>query len=263
MARAKRRSSGKSPGGSPRDRLIELIDDATTVAATARRHRKSLDGANFYANKMATLRADGTIAFGKLPGRSVGDTSALAELMQTVFSVDSDARDRLQAARDLKFALKTTWANVPVDQSRLEDSGIFPLVTLNQTNRGYLIAVGRQANGCYTAGWYDSCAVMMRRLLESSIIEAFEAKKLDQKIKDARSGDFLQLTPLISAAVAETAWNLPRNVKTGLPRLRDMGHRSAHSRYYVATKPDIDPLIDVYRETIETFLHIAGLISRA
>ncbi len=112
-------------------------------------------------------------------------------------------------------------------------------------------------NGCYSAGWYDACAVMMRRLLESSIIEAFEAKGLDSKIKDA-NGDFLQLTALIKAALAEPAWNLPRNVKKQIETLRDLGHTSAHNRYFLAKQVYIDEAKSVYRETVEAFLHIAG-----
>lgn len=236
-----------------------LIDDALTVAKTARKHRQSLNGVNHYANKMASIRADATNAFRRFSGKTLGDTTALAELMQHVFSVDASAKDRAQAARDLQFALKTTWANAAADQSHLEDDGIFPLVILNQTNRGYLIAVGRQMNGCYTSEWHDASAVMMRRLLESSIIEAFETRKIDAKIKD-ENGDFFPLTALIKTALAETAWNLPRNVRKELPNLRDLGHRSAHNRYYVATKPDIDKHLGVYREAVEAFLHLARLL---
>ena len=100
----------------------------------------------------------------------------------------------------------------------------------------------------------------MRRLLESAIIEAFEAKGIDAKIKDPTSGDFLQLTAIIHAAIAEPAWNLPRNVKKQLPNLRDLGHTSAHNRYYLAKQPDIDKFTMAYRETVEAFLHLAGLL---
>lgn len=244
---------------SPQEMLIGYVDAALACAKTASRHHQSLNGANFYANKMANLRADATIAFERLRGGSLGDTSALAELLQTVFSVDASAKDRTQAGRDLQFSLKTTWAKAKADNAKLEDNGVFPLVTLNQTKRGYLVTVGRQMNGSYSAGWYDACAVMMRRLLESVIIEAFEAKKIDSKIKD-KNGDFFQLTAIIKAALAETAWNLPRNVKKHIESLRDLGHASAHNRYYLAKQPYIDELKAVYRETVEAFLHIAGLL---
>jgi hypothetical protein len=228
---------------SPQELMIGYIDAALNCAKTASRHRQSLNGVNFYANKMAGLRADATNAFERLAGGSVSGST----------------RDRTQAARELQFALKTTWANVKSDQGKVEDNGIFPLVTLNQTRRGYLVAVGRQMNGCYSSGWYDACAVMMRRLLESVIIEAFEARKIDGKIKDG-NGDFLQLTALIKASLTETSWNLPRNVRKRIESLRDLGHTSAHNRYYLAKQPYIDELKSVYRETLEAFLHIAGLL---
>jgi hypothetical protein len=56
-------------------------------------------------------------------------------------------------------------------------------------------------NGCFESAWYDACAVMMRRLLETVIIEAFEAKKIDEKIKNAQ-GEFLQLTDSVKAALS-------------------------------------------------------------
>jgi hypothetical protein len=99
----------------------------------------------------------------------------------------------------------------------------------------------------------------MRRLLESVIIEAFEARKIDSKIKDGK-GDFVQLTALIKAALSETSWNLPRNVKNRIELLRDLGHASAHNRYYLAKQPYIDEQKTAYRETIEAFLHIANLL---
>jgi len=244
---------------SPQDLIGGYTDAAVGCAKTAFRHKQSLNGQNYYADKMADLRADATIAFERLSGGSVGDTSALAVLIQKIFSADTSGKGRSQAARDLQFALKTTWAEAKPNNRKLEDNGIFPLITLNETKRGYLVAVGKQMNGCYSAGWYDACAVMMRRLLESAIIEAFEARKIDGKIKDA-NGDFFQLTALIRATLAEKAWNLPRNVRKQIEYLRDLGHTSAHNRYYLAKQAYIDELKSVYRETVEAFLHIANLL---
>jgi hypothetical protein len=68
------------------------------------------------------------------------------------------------------------------------------------------------------------------------------------------------LTALVNKALAETAWNLPRNVKKELQNLKDAGHKSAHNRLYVAEKPDIDKIEPAFRESVEAFLHIAGLL---
>jgi hypothetical protein len=239
-------------------RLQELTNEALAVAKTAKRHSKPLSGSNFYADKMLSLRADATNAYSSLSDGSVGDTTALAEMIEKVFSGQTGSKERNGAARDLQFALKTTWAKSQAAQGHLEDGGIFPLSTLSKTKRGYMVAIGRQMNGCYASQWYDACAVMMRRLLEAVIIEAFEAKGIAAKIKDG-SGDFFQLTALINAALTEPAWNLSRAVKKELPDLRDLGHKSAHGRHYLAKKLYVDELKTPFRDALEAFLHEAGL----
>jgi len=141
-----------------------------------------------------------------------------------------------------------------------DEETLFPSSLIAQTKRGYLITVCRQMNGCFGSGWYDAAAVMMRRLLETSIIEAFEAHHVDGKIKNSQ-GDFLQLTDLIAAALSENSWNLSRNTKKALPNLRDVGHISAHSRRYTAQRPDIVRVSQDFRLAIEEFLHLAGLLT--
>src|SRR5574341_366880 len=85
--------------------LESLVQPGLAVAKKARRHRKSLYGDNFYGNKLAELRADATNAFRRLAARSAGDSSALAELLEVVFTVDASSSDRLGAARELTHAL--------------------------------------------------------------------------------------------------------------------------------------------------------------
>lgn len=114
-------------------------------------------------------------------------------------------------------------------------------------------------NGCFASAWYDACAVMMRRLLETVIIEAFEAYKLDSVIKNSQ-GDFIQLTDLVNAAISERTWNLSRNAKKALPQLRDVGHISAHSRRFTAQKNDIEKVLPHCRIALEEFLHLPGLL---
>ena len=114
-------------------------------------------------------------------------------------------------------------------------------------------------NGCFTEGWYDACAVMMRRLLETCIIEAFEARGVANNIKNA-AGDYFQLTDLINSAINERTWTLSRNTRAALPQLRDIGHLSAHSRYYHARRGDIERVRTSFRIAVEEFLHHARLL---
>jgi len=254
---ARRRIDAQSPN--PSAVLAGLAHDALSLTKRARRHRKSLAGDNFYGNKLADLRADATNAFRQLAARSVGDSSALAELVEAVFSASSEREQRLNAVRELTLALRTTWQPQTDQAGSPSESDLFPPTILADANRGYLVTVGRQMNGCFQAGWFDACAVMMRRLVEIAIIEAFEANGIASKITDA-GGNYLQLSDLVSAALGESKWTLSRNAKKYLPQLRDIGHQSAHGRYYHARREDIAAVQPGCRVVIEEFLHHARLL---
>jgi hypothetical protein len=226
------------------------------VAKKARRHHQNLSGDNFYANKLATLRADATNAFRSLSSTTLGESSAIAELIEAVFSAKTDKKRRATAFHELVYNLRISWRSTSIPR---EDEGLFPLSLLSQTGRGYLSTVGRQMNGCYTSGWYDAASTMMRRLLEASIIEAFEARKITAKIKN-KDGDYAQLTELISKALAEPSLSLSRNTKRILPRLRDLGHMSSHGRHFTAQKSDVDAVRQDFRVALEEFLRHAGLL---
>jgi hypothetical protein len=124
--------------------------------------------------------------------------------------------------------------------------------------RGYIERVANQANGAYENGWYDACAVMLRRLLETLIIESFEHGQISDKIKNS-SGDFFYLRDLIDRCLAEPSWNLTRNCKQALPKLKDIGDKSAHSRRYNAHRGDIDPLLIDIRLVVQELVYLAGL----
>jgi hypothetical protein len=242
----------------PAQKLEVLVRTAADVAKKARRHRQNLAGDTFYGNKLAELRADAANLFRDLTSDTAGEVTAAAELIDTIFSAITPPKDRSNAVHELVFSLRTTYRLSPA-ASTPKSPGYFPQSILVQTNRGYLVTVGRQMNGCYEQGWFDACAVMMRRLVEISIIEAFEATNLAAKIKD-HDDNYLMLSDLVSKAMAETTWTLSRNAKKHLPQLRNTGHMSAHGRYFHARREDLDKLQDGCRVVVEEFLHHAGLL---
>ena len=91
----------------------------------------------------------------------------------------------------------------------------------------------------YESTCYDACAVMIRRLIETLIIESFEHYNIADKIKNS-NGDFLQLDDQITRTLSESAWNLTRNTKKGLKQLKKIGDLSAHCRRFNARRSDID-----------------------
>jgi hypothetical protein len=124
--------------------------------------------------------------------------------------------------------------------------------------RGYLERVVHQINGTYSEAWYDACAVMIRRLVETLIIEAYEAHAIAHKIKN-QHGDFMMLGDLVGEMLKEPSWNLGKNAKRALPDLKDVGDKSAHSRRYNAHRQDIDKLIPNLRMVVQELVVLAKL----
>ena len=147
---------------------------------------------------------------------------------------------------------------IPPDEGLASESQqVIPFSVIRDT-RGYLEKVANQINGSYEKGWFDACAVMVRRLVETLIIEAFEYHGIAHKIQDP-NGDFLPLKDLVSLTLNETAWNLARNTKQGLPKLKLVGDLSAHSRRYTAHRQDIGKIIDDLRVVVQELVYLAGL----
>src|SRR5580704_976830 len=132
-----------------------------------------------------------------------------------------NAREALALAKKLKESAPKAF--VPPSQgTRPANEFILPHAMVRGT-RGYIEKVVNQINGCYEKGWFDGCAVMMRRLIETLIIECFEKHGIADKIKNPVTSDYLYLGDLITATLAETAWTLGRDAKKGLPRLKTIG----------------------------------------
>jgi hypothetical protein len=135
-------------------------------------------------------------------------------------------------------------------------SELFPISIVEGTP-DYIQTIAIQANGCYERGWYDCSAVMMRRLIETLIIECFEKKGIESKIKNV-DGNYYFLGDLIPRFLTET-WNVSRNTKNSLPKLKDvkeLGDMAAHSRRFLATKSDIDKYSKDFRIVLQELVFL-------
>lgn len=139
------------------------------------------------------------------------------------------------------------------------DSGqVVPHSVVSGT-RDYIEKIVYQINGAYENSWFDCCAVMIRRLIETLIIEAFESHEIADKIKNS-TGDFVFLRDLINLTLAEATWNLGRTSRVALPKLNDIGNLSAHSRRFIAQRQDIDRVLDDLRVITQEFVYLARLM---
>lgn len=125
--------------------------------------------------------------------------------------------------------------------------------------RGYVDAVCRELNGCYRGAYYNAAAVMLRRLLETLVIEAYEHLKRESEIKDG-GGNYYMLADLVDRACGENnhaGINLGRDAKKALKDARNVGNWSAHARRYLAKGPDLNELRPGVRLLAQELIHIA------
>ncbi len=131
---------------------------------------------------------------------------------------------------------------------------IFPIELFNNT-RGYLVKIAKQTALCYDYKLFDASAVMLRKLMETLIIEAFEKYKDADSIKDD-DGNFYYLSSLIQLLLASNNWTISRNARKGFIKIKELGDLSAHNRRYWATKQDLESRIESIRICIQELVNL-------
>jgi hypothetical protein len=122
----------------------------------------------------------------------------------------------------------------------------------------YFQKVVYQINCTYKTDCFDACAVMMRRLLETLIIEAFERNGIHGNIK-GKGGAYLPLSGLIGKALAQESWHLSRNTTQFLAKLKSVGDVSAHNPRVNMVRDDIGGIAFDTRVAVEELLYLAKL----
>jgi hypothetical protein len=244
---------------------LKQCEQICEITKTAHRNSKSLSGNNSYGNRFHDAVVSLTTSENKLI-KGMRDVCEEEEreqfltLSEIVKSPTVKAAQKSTAIKQITMSWRSDYLN------RLEGLTADPIPTTEQVlpmavvagTRGYIQKVTLQCNGCYEHAWYDACSVMIRRIIETLIIEVYEADGRSQHIKDS-NGEFRMLRDLVTIILADTAFNLGRDVKRSLPELKELGDRSAHKRRYNATKGDIDKILSGFRVTVEELLHLAKM----
>lgn len=243
--------------------LLGVMDASNELIKKAKKNNNSLKGTNFYAKKFLEESVTALKILESIKGnvRGIVSDDILEELTKNVqlfFNLDSKNKIRRTCQQQILSIFKVQIQpnlNKKITHELTDD--FFPLELLSRA-KPYLKKIAEQSLGCYDLGWYDACAVMIRRLLETLIIECFESQKISDKIKKD-DDNFFYLSDLISKFLSEcgTSWNPSRNCKKGLPNLKDIGDKSAHSRFFTARKPDLDEIKKDLRTIIEELISIS------
>lgn len=123
--------------------------------------------------------------------------------------------------------------------------------------RSYLEQLVYQINVTHELGIHDACAVLMRRLMESLIVEVYIHEKRHHEIQN--TGAFFMLDRLISYIQTDSNVTLSRNSPKTMNEIKQLGDTAAHDRTYITPKVDIDDVKVRYRRLIQELLYKAGI----
>ena len=140
-----------------------------------------------------------------------------------------------------------------------ETPSIFPGELFDIINRTYIKSMLLQINTSYNIKNFDCVAVMIRRLMESLIIDIYNVNKKIEDIK--KNGGFMMLDQLLSKFIGDKLVILSRNMPKYMLKIKELGDRAAHDRHYITLQVDIDDNKSIFRTTINELLKLAKIIN--
>lgn len=144
----------------------------------------------------------------------------------------------VRAVKELDEVYMQLITNKPLPKSNT----LFSLSDFQDT-RGYIERVIKQINLSYDHQLYDCCTVMIRRFLETLIIEAYEKLGRSNELKNS-DDHFMMFAGLLSFLKNDKRVNIGRQTVEGLEGFKRIADSSAHNRRFNASKKDIDDKID-------------------
>lgn len=123
---------------------------------------------------------------------------------------------------------------------------------------GYLIPVVDQINKTYKYSCYDACAALLRRLVETLLIELYEANHIEEKIK--REGEFVSLRKLLNVARDESCLKLNHDMKRILPEIAILGNSATHNRISVVRRRHLEDRILPIQLLVEHLIKIYNMV---
>lgn len=129
--------------------------------------------------------------------------------------------------------------------------------SLTRDCKKYIQRIVREINGTYEKGFFSACAVMIRRLIETCMIEAFEKKGLASAIKKPNSNEYESAEEIKNQLLQNPFGNLSRSPRRALQdkNILELGHKCAHDRFFTARKHDINDIKNKVRSLIEYLIH--------
>jgi hypothetical protein len=145
---------------------------------------------------------------------------------------------------------------ISIEEPEIASIQIIP-ESLTRNCKPYIQRIAREINGTHEKGFHSACAVMIRRLIETCMIESFEKKRLTSIIKKPNSNEYKTAEEIKNELLQNPFGNLSRTARRALSNknILELGHKCAHDRFFTARKYDIDDIKTEVRSLIEYLIH--------
>jgi hypothetical protein len=122
----------------------------------------------------------------------------------------------------------------------------------------YIVRLVPQINGTYDQEWYEGTAMVLRRLVETLIIELYTRRGWSRDVQDPDTNEFLQLKSLIDKLNGDARLRVQRRTIDGLTKVKEVGDTAAHDFRIRIRKSDLDRIQSAVRLTCERLIFTIG-----
>jgi hypothetical protein len=239
--------------------FLQALDESTTILKKARRNRHSLTGAGYYARsyweKVSELRREGELLAQELERADRSEQShllraALANLTPGDGSF-ADAESQLNRVRALWYT--AIQLNLRATRAQRKVATHFLPLELRADIPGSIKTAFDQIQGCYAFEFWDAALVMLRKLVESLVIEGYEIAGRGAEIK--LNGNYLAFGDLVGKAKSGSLFRLSRDSKSAIDTVKTLGDNAAHNPRFSGSRSDLDGLRNGARILLQDLLN--------
>jgi hypothetical protein len=119
--------------------------------------------------------------------------------------------------------------------------------------RKFYAELALEINGQFKYQFYDGCLVLIRRMVESLIVDLFEKIGHADKIKTAQ-GEYMMLNALIGVVCSGQYLKLAKGAKDALEKIKEAGDKGAHNRFNLAVERDVQNIETGMRAVISELI---------
>lgn len=122
----------------------------------------------------------------------------------------------------------------------------------------YIVRLVPQINGTYDNEWFEGTAMVLRRLMETLIIELYTRRGWHKEVQDHGTNEFLQFKSLIDKLNGDARLGMQKRTIDGLKSVKEVGDTAAHDFRIRIRKSDLDKIQSAVRLTCERLIFTIG-----